>query len=113
MRTNVYKQKIVSVLNKRHLLTIQEIYKIIPEIDYSTVVRNIEQLVKESKVRKIVLDKSRVMYEVNESEENHDHFVCVKCDVVEKLDRNVIDQKYLKHNTIADVLIRGLCQSCN
>lgn len=60
MRTNIYKEHILNLLKKKHLLTIAEIHKAIPDADYSTVFRNIEQLLKDRKIKRILVDNKSV-----------------------------------------------------
>jgi len=113
MRTNIYKDKIIKLLSRKHLLSIADIHKTLPEADYSTVYRNIEQLTSDKKIKKVVLDKGVVLYEINNEQNNHDHFVCNDCGSVEELERVDIDLVFLKNHNITDVLVRGVCQGCN
>ena len=113
MRTNIYKDKIIKLLKKNHLLSIFNIHKKISGADYSTVYRNIEQLISDEEIRKVVLDKDKVMYEINDEKNSHDHFVCTDCGSVDELDRLAMNLKFLKNQNITDVLVRGLCQKCH
>lgn len=108
MRTNIYKQKIVELLKKKHLLTMAEIHKAIPEADYSTVFRNIEQLLTSKEIKKITIDNKSVAYE--SSQDSHDHFICNDCGEIESIHLNI--QKQFKKNLITDITIRGTCDSC-
>lgn len=113
MRTNTYKEKIIKILKKNHLLSISDIHKKISEADYSTVYRNIEQLISENEIKKIIFDKDNIMYEINDTEHSHDHFICNDCGSVDKLERNIMNLDFIKNHNIKDVLVRGLCQKCN
>ena len=113
MKKNIYKEKIIKLLEKNHLLSIAEIHKKIKGADYSTIYRNVEQLIFEERIKKVVLDKDNIVYEMNGEKSQHDHFFCNKCgsiDEVEKMSKNF---KYLKDCTITEVLFRGLCQKCH
>ncbi len=108
MKTPSYKNKILSLLSKKHLLSVTEIQKEVGA-DFSTVFRNLESLVKEEILRKIVISKDIVMYEKLEGD-NHDHFVCDDCGKVQSLE---ISHKNIKiKGLVKDVLVRGTCLSC-
>lgn len=113
MRTNTYKDKIISLLEKNHLLSISDIHKKISDADYSTVYRNIEQLVIDGEIKKVVLDKDSVVYEINNTKNNHDHFICTDCGSVDEIKRPVMSLGFLKKHNVTDVLVRGICNSCN
>jgi Fe2+ or Zn2+ uptake regulation protein len=109
MRTNIYKQKILSVLHKGHLLSIADIHKAIPEADYSTIFRNIEQLLGTNEIKKVMIDTKSIAYE--SGDHGHDHFICNDCGLVESIHlpqtKNV-----LRHKTVTDITVRGLCTEC-
>ena len=108
MRTNTYKEHILKLLGKKHLLTIAEIHKAIPDADYSTVFRNVEQLLKDKAIKRVLVDNKSVAYE--SSKESHDHFVCTSCRKIEKLH---ISRKNLPCNTdVSDITVRGTCKTC-
>ena len=113
MRTNIYKDKILDLLKKNHLLSISDIHKKISGADYSTVYRNIEQLAIDKEIKKVILDKDKVMYEVSDKKNNHDHFVCVDCGSVDEIERPIINLPSFKKYNVTDVLVRGFCQNCN
>ncbi len=106
MSKNTYKEKILTLLNKNHLLSISEIHKNIPDADYSTIFRNVEQLVKEEKIKKIIIDKNTTNYE--KLEHNHYHFICNNCEKIEEVKEKI----KLKNKEVVDVLIRGYCEKC-
>jgi Fe2+ or Zn2+ uptake regulation protein len=112
MRINIYKNKILKLLEKNHLLGISDIHKKVRDANYSTIYRNVEQLVSDSLLKKIILDKDRVVYEINNSRNNHDHFVCTDCGDIEEI--NISENLQLsKKYKIKDLLVRGSCQDCN
>lgn len=113
MRTNLYKNKILNLLEKHHLLKISDMHKRIKVADYSTVYRNIEQLVREDRVRKVVLDKDTVLYEINKENNNHDHFLCLDCGYIEEIKISSESIPLLNKHKIKDLLVRGLCENCN
>ncbi len=113
MRTNIYKAKIIKLFKNNHLLSLSDIHKKILGIDYSTVYRNIEYLVADGELKKIVFDKDKVMYEINDKQNCHDHFLCIDCGAIAELHRLVVNVKSLKGHSITDILVRGLCKNCN
>jgi len=113
MRTSVYKDKIIKLLNKNHLMSILDIHKKISDADYSTVYRNVEQLVANKELKKIVFDKDKVMYEINDNNNRHDHFVCSGCGSVDEIGSSFADSKFLEKYNVTDILVKGFCKNCN
>lgn len=108
MRTNIYKEKILNLLQKNHLLTISEIHKAIPNADYSTIFRNVEQLFSDKQIKKVMIDNKSVAYE--STHESHDHFICNDCGKVEKIH---IPHSSIKNHKVDDIVVRGSCNECN
>jgi len=113
MRTSPYKEKILQLFAKNHLLSISDIHKKISGADYSTIYRNVEQLVTHKDIKKVVFDKNTVMYEINNTNNAHDHFICIDCGLIDELERPTLTFKSLQNHNITDILIKGLCQNCN
>jgi Fur family peroxide stress response transcriptional regulator len=107
MRTNIYKDQIVKLLKKKHLLTIAQIHKAIPNVDYSTVFRNVEQLLKGGAIKQVLVDSKSVAYE--SSSESHDHFICNDCGKVESIH---IPHNSIEGRKIDDITVRGSCTDC-
>ncbi len=113
MRASVYRQRILTLFEDDHLLSIAEIHQKVSGADYSTIYRNVAQLVADGKIRKVVFDKGHVKYEIAKDTERHDHFFCVDCGDVEKV---LVPRDMLalsKDHTVEDLVIRGLCGHCN
>ena len=110
MRTSVYKEKIQSILGQSHLISISDIKEKIPEADFSTLFRNIEQLCADGKARKIVISKDTVLYETVH-EDTHDHFVCNDCGTIESfhMPKNI---NLANKVVVTDILVRGICNNC-
>jgi len=113
MRANIYKDKIIKLLKTKHLLSISDIHKKISDVDYSTVYRNVEQLINDGDIKKVVLDKDRIMYEIKSNDNQHDHFVCTSCGFIDELDRSTLKSESFKNYMITDILIKGLCMRCH
>lgn len=107
MRTNVYKEQIVQLLKKKHLLSIAEIHKNIPDADYSTIFRNVEQLLADKEIKRVVIDNKSVAYE--SSHESHDHFICNNCGKIEDIH---VPRSLIRGRKIDDITVRGSCADC-
>jgi Fe2+ or Zn2+ uptake regulation protein len=91
------------------MLSLAELHTNIPEVDFSTIFRNVEQLCADGLVKKVVTNKDTVLYEL--TKHAHDHFICTDCGVVEEVH---LTEKITapKHATITEVLIKGVCVDC-
>jgi Fe2+ or Zn2+ uptake regulation protein len=108
MRTSLHKNKILKLLSKRHLLTIAQIHKAIPKVDYSTIFRNVEQLLKAKLIKRVLIDNKSVAYE--SSKESHDHFICNDCGKVEEI--HVSRKDLSEDRVVSDITARGICGQC-
>ncbi|MCD8508419.1 MAG: transcriptional repressor [Candidatus Pacebacteria bacterium] len=111
MKTSKYKQHILDVLGEHHLLSIKDIHAYMPDADFSTIFRNIEQLAKEGIVKKVTVSKDHVLYEL--AHHAHDHFVCDDCGDVQEVDARPYIPLPQHIGSIADVVMRGTCTACN
>lgn len=107
MKTSQYKKEILEILNKKHLLSISEIHKLLGTADYSTVFRNIEQLLVEKKIKKVMIDNKSTAYE--SVDEKHDHFICNDCGKVEEIH---LSHGSIKGYKVEDITVRGSCDKC-
>ena len=82
MRTNVWGEHILDVLKKTHTMTLAELSEKIPAADQSTLFRNVERLVHEGVVRKIIITNRKCAYELLQQNKTHDHFVCDDCEEI-------------------------------
>ncbi|MEA3322690.1 MAG: transcriptional repressor [Patescibacteria group bacterium] len=113
MRTNTYKDRVLDVLQKEHLMRISDIHKKVRGANYSTIYRNVEQLLFEGLIRKVVLDRGLVMYEFCEEKNEHDHFLCTGCGMVEAIFAPALSLSLPDTYKVSDLLVRGLCKKCN
>lgn len=113
MRTNVYKNKILKLFEEHHLLSIAKVHEQIVDVDYSTVYRNIEQLVSSNQLRMVVFDKGKILYELNRGEDNHDHFLCLNCGGIEDIHISPESLPLSSYHKISDLVIKGICKNCN
>lgn len=108
MRTSTYGPKIVSMLEKAHILSLAEIALRLPKADFSSVFRNVEKLCAERVLRRIVVGKEKELYEL--ASHHHDHFVCDDCGRVEIIEVSVAHRGKRKVSTI---VAHGSCEICN
>lgn len=115
MRSNTYKKHILQVLQNHHLLTMADLHSRVSDADYSTIYRNVEQLVKDGQVKRVVLDKNDTRYELAHADHDHDHFVCTDCGDVQSLPSTFRDTvpPQLAKCSISDLLVKGRCEDCN
>ena len=113
MRKNIYRDKIVRVLSRHHLLSITNIQKYLPKVDYSTIYRNVEQLVADGELRKIVVGDGGALYELSGASDDHGHFLCLDCGDIESTQTANMSVPVSRQYVIKDILIKGLCGKCN
>ncbi len=106
MRTNKYKDKIIKLFTQNHILAISDISEKIPEANFSTIYRNVEQMVLDRKLKKIFLNKDNIKYEL--ASHAHNHFVCDTCGDIEEVEVVVKD----KTKIVRDVVVHGCCNDC-
>lgn len=112
MRTNQYRKQLLKVLTGNNHSSIADLQKMVPSADYSTIYRNVEQMVSEGVLRKVVLDKGTTLYERIEPKDEHGHFVCTHCSDVESIQTPKLRGAFVRNHTVTDIVVRGLCQTC-
>ncbi len=108
MRVHKYKNEIANICYHKHLTT-DDIYdklkKIYPKVGISTVYRNVDEMVKEWTLKKLMWTGSKAIYEKNIG--THAHFVCKKTGRVYDIDIEKIKFKNLpKSCKVQDMDIR-------
>ena len=106
MRTSKYKDKIIKLFNTYHVLSMSEIGQKIPEANFSTIFRNVEQMIIDKELKKIVFDKDNIKYEL--ASHTHNHFVCDTCGDVEEVEIELKD----KNKIVRDAIVHGFCNEC-
>lgn len=112
MKISIYKEKILNLLKKNHLLSISDIHDMLPKANFSTIFRNVEILKMEGVIRQILKDKDTVLYEYVGKGYVHDHFVCDDCGDVQTIH---VDKKALHikgKGKAIDVTVHGVCDNC-
>ena len=112
MKNGKYREKIISLFKKKHLLNAEDVAKKIPEANFSTIYRNIISMEKEGILKKVVIDRQNIKYELIEADD-HDHIICENCGIIESIDvkRKEIS-KNLKGFSVNDITVRGRCGEC-
>lgn len=107
------RDKILKVLKKaKGALSAADVHKKIPEIDLTTIYRNLEMFVTDGLVKKLSWGKNEAVYEYQE--EDHHHAICTNCDKVihfDAPDQEII--RLLQINGFApdslEITVRGKC----
>jgi Fe2+ or Zn2+ uptake regulation protein len=106
---------IIEQLKKQGLTTPQSLADSLPQMDQATVYRNLNKFVEKGIVREIKIRRGISNYELIEDE--HQHFICNKCDEIKPLHINSKDLKSLIENS--DIIpedfelnVRGQCRDC-
>src|SRR5713226_9782672 len=91
--------------------------KTLPRISLGTVYRNLQRLVREGKIRMVLLGGRVARYDPMVAE--HDHFICQQCgrveDVLLERDRRMTLAPLMDEGfavTAHSMAIHGVCQSC-
>ncbi|MBA3958078.1 MAG: transcriptional repressor [Parachlamydiaceae bacterium] len=102
-----------------HPLSIEEILAVttdeIPEINLSTIYRNIRSLLKEGTISSITLPGSNARYEIAASLHQH-HFLCEKCNRVFNIPKcpkglqDLVPKGFKLHSH--SITLTGLCPAC-
>lgn len=92
----------------------EEVKKIVPKISFSTVYRNLNQLVEQKLIKKISLDGEKYIFD--DVMENHAHFYCTKCGTLEDIwvsdEISIFRQKLDYQVQSIEVVVKGICNKC-
>ncbi len=123
LKTTAPRLKILEALEnspKRHL-SVEDVYRYLMlqnvEISIATIYRVLAQFEKSGIVNKLTFE-SQAVFEVN-TNEHHDHLVCVKCGKIDEFQDSVIEKhqkdiakKYGYKLTDHCLYLYGLCPDC-
>jgi len=113
-RHTKHKKEILTLFQSTHLLTPANVQEQLPDLDPSTMYRNIKRFVEDGVLREVPID-GVLYYECADMDE-HGHFVCDSCQEVNAV--TVSHQtfaSYLPNGAIAtkvDVTVHGICKKC-
>ncbi len=117
MRNTKQKDLILKIINNScNHPTANEVYEIarldIPNISLGTVYRILNNLVEKGKIRNInTMDDIHHYDNINHK---HDHFICIKCGLVEDVEKNSKEIKTINNNQVldCDITYKGICEKC-
>ena len=102
-----------------HLVTAHQLFRQVmikvPQTNFSTVYRNLEILVQEGFVNKVMVQDKTQVYELNVESEHHHHMICKICGNVQCMDFCPIDSISEGHgfkHTGHRLEIYGFCSEC-
>lgn len=115
-RKSVLPEKIISILEKNHLLTVSEMVQLFKSngenFNKTSVYRALEKMLKHGEVCKQNFSESEAVFELRNN--HHDHAVCTNCEKVitveckSNLVKNIPGFKVDHHHTT----LYGLCENC-
>ena len=116
MRNTRQKNLIFEIIdNSYDHLSAYQIYDIarldMPNISLGTVYRNLSNLVKNKKIREIVVDGT-LHFDRNDM---HAHFICNNCgDIIDVFNNIIDDNSYIDGNLVMDyeIKLKGICKKC-
>ena len=113
-RNTKNKKRILELFDNNHTITTKELLRLLPDMEVSTVYRNIERFVEDGLLREVHLDSNITTYE--RTGDVHDHFVCDDCHRVEKLK---VHQRHIKSilpsgaiMNKSGIVVHGMCGEC-
>jgi Fe2+ or Zn2+ uptake regulation protein len=111
-RNTKQKTAILNVLEDNHLLSAQELSELLPDINESTIYRNLQRLFDDGKVQKVEV-RAETKYELLDAHGDHEHFVCEECNDIKSiyLDPESVEQAIPASGGFT-VTVRGICNSC-
>ena len=124
LKATPQREAIIQVLqNTNTSQSAQEIFahviEIIPGINFSTIYRNLDTMLKKNILCRITAETGGVLYGLRRREGHHHHVVCKKCGATLPLDycpmENVKKELHKKGFTATEhkLVIYGYCDQCN
>lgn len=108
------KDKILNLFKKEKILSAKDISNHLPEIDFSTIFRNLKRFVDDNILREVNISADTVSYE--RAEDVHDHFVCDSCHKVihieldERKFINILPKNF--EVKVGRNIFHGKCSNC-
>lgn len=117
MNYSKQREVILDYVNKCHChptanKVYDEVKKVLPKISFSTVYRNLNQLVDLNKIKKISLDGEKYIFD--DLEKKHIHFYCNKCECLKDIFiENAINIENIEDEIQSiEVVVKGICKDC-
>lgn len=113
-RNTKHKERILDLFKKHHILSASDIGIHLPDIDQSTIYRNLDRFQTDGLIKSIDLGLDSARYEL--ADYDHFHFVCVNCDQIDMIDLQAHQlAKLVATNRVITKInfhVEGLCESC-
>ncbi|MDQ6985676.1 MAG: transcriptional repressor [Candidatus Dojkabacteria bacterium] len=101
------KDKILKQFNNNHLLSLNNLIDILPEIEKSVIYRNLKRLERDNIIKEVFTNSKETFYELS-SLDDHQHLICESCGHVETI------QKKIKIKNFSEVTnLTGICSDCS
>jgi Fur family ferric uptake transcriptional regulator len=112
-RRSEKREQILAVLKNEHgALSVSDIHSKLPQLDVTTIYRNLDVFVADGEVKKLLLNGKEALFEY--SEEAHHHAVCTECERI--IHFTAPDEKIKKLLGVEgfqvdalEVTVRGVC----
>lgn len=109
-----YETIILEKFNKHHILDLMLLCDLLPEVDKSTIYRNLKRMTENGILKEIHVRDGVISYEL--ASHAHPHLLCKSCDAVEELDISLENlKKLIPENVQAESMelnVAGLCSAC-
>ena len=119
MSTTKQRSLILDVIDKSYNhLTAYEVYeeclKTLPNISLGTVYRNLNVLVETGKIKRIKMPNNVDRFDHILDNNEHAHFVCIKCNKIKDVFEKVNIPEYIDDNKVLDyeLTFKGICKEC-
>ena len=113
-RKTKHRTAILDLFQRSHVITAKVISEAYPDMDVSTIYRNLLRMVEDGVIRELHFQKDIASYELASDE--HQHFVCANCDKAIPFEVDVATLRKLlpKECTVetAEIQLRGTCGTC-
>lgn len=116
MNYSKQREVILNYINNCHLhpstdKVYEEVKKTLPNISFSTVYRNLNQLTEQRKIKKISLDGDKYIYD--NVKKDHAHFYCVRCGMLEDIQINDNIEFNIDYEIQSiELVVKGICKRC-
>jgi len=116
LRHSKKREAILKIFENGDLLEASEVYEKFHWIDRATVYRNLTLFVEQGLLREVHIKKGVASYEFNTKGDNHQHFLCGKCEKVIPIDINYDEMKKIIPVEVQfeefELNLKGTCKDC-
>lgn len=116
MRNSKKRNQIIEIFKNGDLLTANEVFEKVKDLDRATVYRNLSLLTSEGILREVNIIKGTSSYEINKENDYHQHFICYNCEKVLPVNVNLIELKKILPKEVEfeefELNLKGKCKEC-